>query len=616
MPSCRQRRHVRSTSSGRSHERGLWPNEFGRLVLLHDDLSRSSCGSTPTAGESRATPVPAATRRAAATWFYWLRQPACHPDGHTFALVLSDGPDPTQSTSSSSSSTRDEEVTRAERRQEIPPLGHQDPAWRPDGKTSCTSCNDQGRPPGRPVDLALQRRDRQSLRRRPGPATRPVVLARREVLRRDEDDAVRDRRRHPRRETGARGAPRSRRTASPGRRSGRRPGDAIAFLHVRRPDRRPADGQPRPARRRRSDRRGHDRPDGRLGPRRRVAARRGTSRPTSCRTPSPVASPTAGVAGRVRCAVGEPVAGACRRLPRAARGAVRRPSAPCCAWGSTPTRRHCRPASAATSHGVEAFARLSSSRRPPRSSPRSSRTWRSSRRSGRPGSPRSSGSGRAIPADVPVVVDAKRGDIGIDGRPPGRRAVRRARRGRRHGQPVPRRRARSPRSSSALDRFAYVLCRTSNPGAGELQDLLVAADPQPAARAEPLHAPRRPARRGVGPGRDGRPRRRGDGARRARGDPRGRTGPRLPRPRRRGPGRRDRAGARRRAGDGAAGRRTSRVAGSSSTSRGASPGPRRRDGAAAERPGRGHRRGRPRVGSTTPCAIVAGRKNGPARAGR
>jgi orotidine-5'-phosphate decarboxylase len=37
------------------------------------------------------------------------------------------------------------------------------------------------------------------------------------------------------------------------------------------------------------------------------------------------------------------------------------------------------------------------------------------------------------------------------------------------------------------DRFAYVLCRTSNPGAGEFQDLEVEADPSIDAPAEPLH---------------------------------------------------------------------------------------------------------------------------------
>ena len=50
------------------------------------------------------------------------------------------------------------------------------------------------------------------------------------------------------------------------------------------------------------------------------------------------------------------------------------------------------------------------------------------------------------------------------------------------------------------DRFAYLLCRTSNPGAGELQGLEVAADPALGAPAEPLYA--RVARRAQawGPG--------------------------------------------------------------------------------------------------------------------
>lgn len=51
-----------------------------------------------------------------------------------------------------------------------------------------------------------------------------------------------------------------------------------------------------------------------------------------------------------------------------------------------------------------------------------------------------------------------------------------------------------------VDRFAYVLCRTSNPGAGELQGLVVAADPDAGYPIEPLWA--RVARRAVtwGPG--------------------------------------------------------------------------------------------------------------------
>ena len=99
----------------------------------------------------------------------------------------------------------------------------------------------------------------------------------------------------------------------------------------------------------------------------------------------------------------------------------------------------------------------------------------------------------AIPATIPVIADAKRGDIG----------------------------STAARQASALfdvlgadavtvnpylgseavapllertDRFGYLLCRTSNPGAGELQNLEVAADR--AAPAEPLYA--RVARLAIG----------------------------------------------------------------------------------------------------------------------
>ncbi len=104
-----------------------------------------------------------------------------------------------------------------------------------------------------------------------------------------------------------------------------------------------------------------------------------------------------------------------------------------------------------------------------------------------------------IPADVPVVVDAKRGDIGttaarqavalFDGL--GADAV--------TVNPYLGAEAVAP-LLERLDRFAYVLCRTSNPGAGELQGLRVAADPTSEAPEEPLHA--RVARRvaGWGPG--------------------------------------------------------------------------------------------------------------------
>jgi orotidine-5'-phosphate decarboxylase len=92
----------------------------------------------------------------------------------------------------------------------------------------------------------------------------------------------------------------------------------------------------------------------------------------------------------------------------------------------------------------------------------------------------------SIPADVPVVIDAKRGDIGSTAARQsvalfdalGADAV--------TVNPYLGEEAIAP-LLARTDRFAYVLCRTSNPGAGELQGLRVAADATTGAPDEPLH---------------------------------------------------------------------------------------------------------------------------------
>jgi orotidine-5'-phosphate decarboxylase len=104
-----------------------------------------------------------------------------------------------------------------------------------------------------------------------------------------------------------------------------------------------------------------------------------------------------------------------------------------------------------------------------------------------------------LPGDLPVIADAKRGDIGSTAARQavalfdqlGADAV--------TVNPYLGAAAITPLIERA-DRFAYVLCRTSNPGAGELQDLVVTADPETGHPAEPLH--RRVARRAAawGPG--------------------------------------------------------------------------------------------------------------------
>lgn len=104
-----------------------------------------------------------------------------------------------------------------------------------------------------------------------------------------------------------------------------------------------------------------------------------------------------------------------------------------------------------------------------------------------------------VPSDVMFVADAKRGDIGSTAAKQatalfdilGADAV--------TVSPYLGEEAIAPLLARE-DRFAYVLCRTSNPGAGELQDLEVAGDPSAGFPAEPLWA--RVARRAAawGPG--------------------------------------------------------------------------------------------------------------------
>lgn len=67
------------------------------------------------------------------SWFSWIRQPVVAPDGKTIAMV-SDGPDPTKSDvvlQFYDLTTKKRTVPQVS---ESAPLGHQDPAWRGDGK--------------------------------------------------------------------------------------------------------------------------------------------------------------------------------------------------------------------------------------------------------------------------------------------------------------------------------------------------------------------------------------------------------------------------------------------------------------------------------------------------
>jgi orotidine-5'-phosphate decarboxylase len=93
----------------------------------------------------------------------------------------------------------------------------------------------------------------------------------------------------------------------------------------------------------------------------------------------------------------------------------------------------------------------------------------------------------AIPGDVPVIIDAKRGDIGTTAARQatalydvlGADAI--------TVNPYLGGEAIAP-LIERLDRFAYILCRTSNPGAAEFQSLVVGAEAgSDGAPAEPLY---------------------------------------------------------------------------------------------------------------------------------
>jgi orotidine-5'-phosphate decarboxylase len=105
----------------------------------------------------------------------------------------------------------------------------------------------------------------------------------------------------------------------------------------------------------------------------------------------------------------------------------------------------------------------------------------------------------SIPADIPLIADAKRADIGSTAM---RQAV--ALFDALGADAVT---INPYLGSDAIapfierpDRFAYVLCRTSNPGASELQDLVVADDSARGAPGEPLHQRVARLAAGWGPG--------------------------------------------------------------------------------------------------------------------
>lgn len=104
-----------------------------------------------------------------------------------------------------------------------------------------------------------------------------------------------------------------------------------------------------------------------------------------------------------------------------------------------------------------------------------------------------------IPAGIPVVMDAKRGDIGTTAAHHATALFDRLGADAVTVSPYLGAEAIAPLLARG-DRFAYVLCRTSNPGAAEFQNLEVAAEPESDYPAEPLHLRVARLAAGWGPG--------------------------------------------------------------------------------------------------------------------
>ena len=113
-----------------TEEPGVWPSQGNvrRYLMTVPNLM-----SVPADGTGKPERLRTGKyRKNGKTWFYWMRQPMMSPNGKTFALV-SDGPDPTKSDVVLQFWDPAKKKTTIPKVSEVPPLGHQDPVWRPDG---------------------------------------------------------------------------------------------------------------------------------------------------------------------------------------------------------------------------------------------------------------------------------------------------------------------------------------------------------------------------------------------------------------------------------------------------------------------------------------------------
>jgi len=112
-------------------ERGQWPAQG---VVKRYRMKVPSIYRVPVDGSAKPESLFDGTVKSGdLRWFSWLREPVLGPDGHTIALV-SDAPLPNRSDVVLQLLDQRNGRLTPLRVPETAPLGHQDPAWRPDGR--------------------------------------------------------------------------------------------------------------------------------------------------------------------------------------------------------------------------------------------------------------------------------------------------------------------------------------------------------------------------------------------------------------------------------------------------------------------------------------------------
>ena len=110
---------------------GRWP--AGGVVHDYELLTPSVMSVRADGSSSPATILSGKVQRGNLLWHAWIREPVLSPDGHTLAIV-SDRPQPDQSDVVLQFYDLVTHKTKIPNLSEAPPLGHQDPTWRNDGK--------------------------------------------------------------------------------------------------------------------------------------------------------------------------------------------------------------------------------------------------------------------------------------------------------------------------------------------------------------------------------------------------------------------------------------------------------------------------------------------------